>query len=149
MVAAAGIQASAAADRLASIDALGLAVDGWKHRPRAEGVAMATRRTAIAGIVGVLMLPFGFGAVIAGLVALLGGLLSSDDGPATCDGEVMRPTDWCNVVRDGRGELVSYEGMVRRKESSPRDGLIIGGTFLAGGTVLLLGGRSLLRRDQP
>ncbi|MEV4117609.1 hypothetical protein [Micromonospora sp. NPDC049645] len=107
---------------------------------------MAARRTAIGGIVGALMLPFGFGAVIAGLAALLGGLLSSDDGPVTCDGKVMSPSDWCNIVRDGRGELVSYEGMAERKESSDTDGLIIGGTFLGGGTVLLLGGRSLLRR---
>ncbi|MBM0274100.1 hypothetical protein [Micromonospora tarensis] len=107
---------------------------------------MAARRTAIAGFVGVLMLPLGFGAVIAGLVALLGGLLSSDEGPATCDGKVMSPSDWCNIVRDGRGELVSYEEMARRKDSSKRDGLIIGSVFLGGGTVLLLGGRSLFRR---
>ncbi|PWR06566.1 hypothetical protein DKT68_21925 [Micromonospora acroterricola] len=102
----------------------------------------------MAGIVGALMLAFGFGAVIAGLVSLLGGLLSSDSGPATCDGEVMRPSDWCNIVRDGRGELVSYEEMVRRKESGPGDGLIIGGTFLGGGTLLLLGGRWLFRRAE-
>jgi hypothetical protein len=110
---------------------------------------VATRRTDLAGILGVLMLPFGFGAVIAGLVALLGGLLSSDGGPATCDGKVMSPSDWCNIVRDGHGELVSYDEMVRRKESSPGDGLVIGGAFLGAGTMLLLGGRWVIRRAQP
>ncbi|MGK5741425.1 hypothetical protein [Micromonospora sp. URMC 103] len=109
---------------------------------------MAAGRIAMA-VIGVLMLPLGVGAVGAGLVALLGGVLSSDGGPPTCDGKVMRPDNRCHIIRNGQGESVSYEEMVRRKESGLRDGLIIGGTALGGGVVLLLGGRLLIRRAQP
>jgi hypothetical protein len=101
------------------------------------------------GLLGMLMQVFGFGALVAGLVALCGGLLSSDGGPPTCDSRVMRPGDVCRTVVNGRTDLVGYEEMVRRKESGLRHGLIIGGTGLGGGAALLLGGRWLFRRSAP
>jgi hypothetical protein len=99
----------------------------------------------LAMIAGMLMLVVGFGAAVAGVIALIAGLSSPSDGPPTCDGKTMHPGDRCLVTVNGQSSSGGYEEMARRQETALRDGLIIGGTGIGGGVVLLLGGRGLSR----
>lgn len=87
--------------------------------------------------------------MFAGLVALAAGLFSSPEGPPTCDGQVMSRDDICVVIGPSGGGGGDYEEMERREETAPRDGLVIAGTFLGAGTVLLLGGLGLKCWSEP
>ncbi len=93
-----------------------------------------------------LMLTAGFGASFTGTVVLIAGLVTTGDGPPTCDGKVMRPGDQCVITVNEQRSSAGYEEMTRRNESTQRDSLIIGGSCLGGGVVLLLGGWGLMRR---
>ncbi|GAA4611590.1 hypothetical protein [Saccharopolyspora hordei] len=99
----------------------------------------------LAMVVGALMWVAAFGAAFGGAVALVAGLTSTSDGPPTCDGAAMHPGDQCLVVVGDERSQAGYEEMVRRKESSREDGLVIGGTCLGAAAVLTLGGWGLLR----
>ncbi|GAA2264498.1 hypothetical protein GCM10010415_30620 [Streptomyces atrovirens] len=98
-------------------------------------------------LVAPLMLIVGFGASFAGAFALIAGLLAgSEDGPPTCDGKVMRPGDQCMVSINGQRSSAGYDEMIRRREDTPRNSLILGSSCLGGGVVLLLGGWGIVRR---
>ncbi|MER7011081.1 hypothetical protein ABT324_06595 [Saccharopolyspora sp. NPDC000359] len=99
----------------------------------------------LAGIIGALMWSFAFGAAVAGSVALLGGLHSTGEGPPTCDGKVMHRGDQCLITFGEQRSSVGYDEMVRRMESAPREGVIIGSSLLGGAVVLTLGGWGLVR----
>jgi hypothetical protein len=123
---------------------------GWPRRARRSlRMGSATTGRPGVGLIGVLMMPFGGAAIFAGLVALVGGLSSSPEGPPTCGGQVMRRDDTCIVSVNSQSSSGDYEEMERREETALRDGLVIGGTGLGAGTVLLLGGWGLKRWSEP
>lgn len=101
------------------------------------------RRTPAMLAFGPLIQFFGLVILVMGLGVLVLGLTSSGDGPQTCGDEIMRPGDLCRVEVHGDVDVVGYQEMVRRRESTPRNSLIIGGFMFGGGTTLALGGRWL------
>lgn len=106
-------------------------------------------RMSLAMIVTILLRMAGFAGAVVGTGMLLFALVgSSDDGPPTCDGEVMSPGDKCWTQSAGQTDIVSYEDMIRSRESAPdrqEEMLAIGGVCLGGGVVLLLGSRWVIR----
>jgi hypothetical protein len=100
---------------------------------------MAGRKSAMVAL-GALLQIFGFTALPGVLVALFA-LDSPDDGPPTCDGKVMERGDLCRVTVAGDENDAGYDEMVRRRDNSQRDSLMIGGAFLGGGAALVLVGR--------
>jgi hypothetical protein len=111
-------------------------------------MARSSASPTVAAIVSVLMLVAGLGALIFGLIALVIGP-GIADGPPTCDGRIMGPGDRCFEEFNGQTDVVSYEEILRRQESGQgvHQVVTVGGALAGGGAVLSLGGWWISRRS--
>lgn len=101
---------------------------------------------AVGRAVGSVLKAIGWLPIVIGAFVLLIGVINGAKGPVMCNGQQMGQNDICSITVNGSTEVVGYDEMSRRRESSLPDALAIGIPLMGGGAGLLVWGWWLSRR---